>query len=205
MSTPAMPTTEPNPEGIAMTERGSALHATADEQIAELISTADELALGLPCPGREKLGDGTVGASIRHTADNYQRITDFVQTSDRMSEAHQPSQHGGHRIPRFIRAFGHAPPDHVDHDPGPGQHDNEYTADSIDPSAVIAQLSASREGLGAIADLTDRQLDAIPPKDSFRFCDGQRTVERVIASLLKHQSHQLDALKAAIASALGAA
>jgi hypothetical protein len=202
-----MATTEPNPKEIAMMERGSALHATADEQIAELIalmSTADEVALRLPCPGREKLGDGTVGASIRHTADNHQRITDFVQTSDRMSAAHQPGQHGGHRIPRFLSAFGHAPPGHADHRAGASQHDNEYTA-NIDPRAVIAQLSASHDRLGQIAALTDRQLDAIPPKGSFRFCDGQRTLEQVIASLLKHQRHQLDALKAATSSAPGAA
>jgi hypothetical protein len=191
-----------------MTERGSALHATADEQITELIvviSTADEVALRLPCPGREKLGDGTVGASIRHTADNYDRIAGFVQTSDRRSAAHQPGQHGGHRIPRFLRAFGHAPPDHADPGPGAGQHDNDCTADNIDQRAVIAQLSASRHALGQIAALTDRQLDAIPLKDSFRFCDGQRTLEQVIASLLKHQRHQLDALKAATSSAPGAA
>jgi hypothetical protein len=206
MDTPATPTTEPNPKGTPMTERGSALHATADEQIAELtalVSRVDKVALRLPCPGREKLGDGTVAASIRHTADNYQRITNFVQTSDRTPAAHQPAQHGGHRIPRFIRALHHAPPDHADH--RPGQRDNEYTADNIDPRAVIAQLSASRDGLSRLAALTERQLDATPPKDSFRFCDGQRTLEQVIASLLKHQRHQLDALKAAIASAPGAA
>jgi hypothetical protein len=206
MDTPAMPTTEPNPKGIPMTERGSALHAAADEQIAELtalVSRVDEVALRLPCPGREKLGDGTVGANVRHTADNYQRITDFVQTSDWTSGAHQPRQHGDHRIPQFIRAFGHAPPDRADHRPGAGQY--EYTADNIDLRALIAQLSASRDGLARIAALTDRQLDAIPPKDSFRFCDGQRTLNQVIASLLKHQRHQLDALKAAIASAPGAA
>ncbi len=46
--------------------------------------------------------------------------------------------------------------------------------------------------------MTDSQLDAIPPKDSFRFCDGQRSLEQVLASLLKHQAHQFDALKAAI-------
>jgi len=159
-----------------MTERGRALHATADEQITELIaliSTVDEVALRVPCPGREKLGDGTVGTVVRHTADNYQRITDFVQTGE--------------------------------HSPGAGQPDNEYTAGNIDPGAVIAQLSASRDALGRIAALTSRQLDAIPPKDSFRFCDGQRTLEQVIASLLKHQSHQFDALKAATLSAPGAA
>jgi hypothetical protein len=117
-----MPTTEPNRKRIPMTERGRALHVAADEQIAELtavISTVDEVGLRLPCPGREKLGDGTVGASVRHTPDNYQRIVAFVQTSHWMSGAHQPGQHGGHRIRRFLRAFGHAPRDHTD--PGPGR------------------------------------------------------------------------------------
>ena len=191
-----------------MTERGQQLHTTADAQIAELIdllSTMDAAARRRPCPGRENLGDGTIGASARHTADNYQRIAAFVQTSDRMSGAHAPTGHGGHRIPRFLRAFGHGPSDHGEHGPGAGQHDTEYTADNIDPGVVIAQLSASRDALGRIAELTDRQLDAVPPKDSFRFCDGQRTLEQVIASLLKHQSHQLDALKAAALTAPGGA
>jgi hypothetical protein len=87
-----------------MTERGKTLHATADDQIAELtalISTVDEAALRLPCPGREKLGDGTVAASAQHTADNYRRIAGFVETSDRMSAAHEPTHDGAHRIPGF--------------------------------------------------------------------------------------------------------
>jgi hypothetical protein len=191
-----------------MTERGKRLHATADAQFAELInliSTLDEAALRRPCPGRENLGDGTVGASARHTADNYQRIAGFIQTSDRMSRTHGPVQHGSHRIPRFLGAIGHRPADHAEQGPGAGQHDKGYTADDIDPGVVIAQLSASRDALGRIAALSDRQLDAVPPKDSFRFCDGQRTLEQVLASLLKHQSHQLDALKAATPSAPGAA
>jgi hypothetical protein len=181
-----------------MTEHGKQLHATADQQIAELIglmSTLDEAGLRLPCPGREKLGDGTVAAAARHTADNYQRIAAFVQASDRMSSAHEPSQHsGGHRIPRFLRALGHGP---AEHGSGAGQHDDQYTADTTDPAAVVEQLSASRDTLARIAQLTNSQLDAIPPKDSFRFCDGQRTLDQVLASLLKHQSHQVDALKAA--------
>jgi len=183
-----------------MTDRGQELHATADRQIGELIglaSTFDVTTLRLPCPGRDKLGDGTVGACTRHTADNYQQIAAFVQTSDRMSDAHEPSQNGGHRIPRFLRALGHGPTGHIEHGPGAGQHAHQYTADNIDVGAVVEQLSDSRDTLGQIAELTDSQLDTIPPKDSFRFCDGQRTVEQVLASLLKHQSHQLDALKAA--------
>ena len=193
-----------------MIERGTQLHATADAQIAELIdliSTLDETTLRRPCPGREKLGDGTIGASARHTADNYERIAAFIQTSDRMSEAHAPNQHDGHRGPRFLRAFGHGPAEHGEHGQhgsGAGQHDNEYTADNPDPGAVVTQLSASRNALDRVRALTDHQLDAIPPKGSFRFCDGQRTLEQVIAGVLKHQRHQLDALKAATVSAAGA-
>jgi hypothetical protein len=185
-----------------MTERSTQLHATTDQQIAELIdliSVLDETALRRPCPGREKLGDGTVGASARHTADNYQRIASFVQTSERMSGEHGPAQHGGHRIPPFLRALGHGPADHAEHDPGAGQHDGEYTAATIDVGAVVEQLSASRATLGRIAELTDPQLDAIPPDGSFRFCDGKRTLEQVLAGLLKHQGHQIEALRTAVA------
>jgi hypothetical protein len=31
-----------------------------------------------------------------------------------------------------------------------------------------------------------------------KFCDGQRTLDQVATNLLNHQSHQLDALKAAL-------
>jgi hypothetical protein len=197
---------EPNPKEVSMTERGEQLYATADGQIAELIvliTTLDERTSRLPCPGREKLGDGTVAASARHTADNYQRIAAFVQTSDRMFSAREPAQQSAHRIPRFLLALGHGPSDHAEHAPGAGEHGDQYTADTTDPGAVVKQLSDSRDSLGRVAELTGSQLDAIPPKGSFRFCDGQRTLERVLASLLKHQRHQVDALKAVTASQSG--
>ena len=183
-----------------MTERANQLHEIADGQIAELIALAsslDEAALRRPCPAREKLGDGTVAACLRHTADNYLRIANFVQTSNRMSAADEPDQRGAHRIPRFMRGLGHRSPDHVDHPAGDGRHDDRYTAENADRGAVVVQLSVCRDTLGRIAELTDTQLDAIPPDGSFRFCDGERTLEQVLASLLKHQRHQLDALKAA--------
>jgi hypothetical protein len=180
-----------------MTERAQQLSATADEQIAELIDllrALDQAALRRPCPGREKLGDGTIGAAARHTAANYERIADFVQTSDQMSAAHC-----GHRIPRFLRALGHGPQDHANRDHAVARHDNGYTAENVDLDAVVEQLNASREALGRIAELNDSQLDQVPPKDSFRFCDGQRTLEQVLAGLLKHQAHQVEALKTAVA------
>ena len=184
-----------------MTERATRLYATADGQIAELIgliSAVNDATLRLPCPGREKLGDGTIAASARHSADNYQRIAEFVKTSDRMSGAHEPTQHGGRRIPRSLRAFGHRPSEHAEHGPAAGERQDEYTADNIDLDLLAKQLAAARAALGRIAELTDNQLDAIPPKDSLRFCDGQRTLEQVLARLLKHQGHQVAALNAAI-------
>jgi hypothetical protein len=81
-----------------MTERAHELAATAQVQIGELIEllgTLDQAALDRLCPGREKLGDGTIGAAARHTADNYQRIAAFAQTNDRVTAAHQPAAHGG--------------------------------------------------------------------------------------------------------------
>jgi hypothetical protein len=183
-----------------MTERAQELSATRDGQIAELIDllgALDQAALRQPCPGREKLGDGTIGAAARHTADNYERIAAFVQTSDRMSAAHQPASRGGHRIPKFLRALRDGPQDHANHDHAATEHDNGYTAEDVDLDAVVEQLKASRDTLGRIAELTDSQLDVIPPKDSFRFCDGHRTVEQVLAGLLKHQAHQIEALRTA--------
>jgi hypothetical protein len=180
-----------------MTQRGQELSATADAQVAELIDLVSSLgraALHRPCGGREKLGDGTIGAAAQHAADNYGRIAGFVQTSDRMSAAH-----GGHRIPRVLRVLGHGLQDPANHDHGATQHDDGYTADNVDLDAVVEQLDASRVALGRIAELSDSQLDAIPPKDSFQFCDGQRSLEQVLAGLLKHQAHQLEALKTAVA------
>jgi len=153
-----------------MAERAEQLHSTANGQIEQLIgllSSIDQATLRLPCPGRQKLGDGTVGALVSHTADNYQRIAGFVQTSEGA--------------------------------PGAGQHGHGHSADNIDPTAVITQLSAARDALGRLAELTNGQLDAVPPKDSFRFCDGQRTLHQVLASLLKHQAHQLDSIQTTVA------
>ena len=181
-----------------MTERANQLHLTADRQISELlgfISTLDQAGARRPCPGREKLGDGTVAASARHTADNYQRIATFLTTSDGMSARYEGSEHGGHLIPRFLRSRGHGPASHPENGSDHASHGGPYTAENTDLVLVARQLSTTRERIGQIAQFTDRQLDAIPPEGTFRFCDGQRTLEQVLASLLKHQAHQLDSLK----------
>jgi hypothetical protein len=148
-----------------MSERGVQLLQTANGQISELsalLSTLGEGTLSLPCPGREKLGDGTVAACASHTTDSYARIAGFV--------------------------YGR----------NAGTHGGDYRTDSVDLQHLLARLSGARRALSTLGDLTDTQLDAVPPASGMKFCDGHRTLEQVLTNLLDHQSHNVDALKAAV-------
>ena len=132
----------------------------------------------LPCPGREKLGDGTVAACALHTADSYHRIAGFIDAQ---------SQGGHHRTAGLLHG----------HDERP--HQDDYSTENIDLQALLDKLRTAQSALRALADLTDEQLDTVPPASDMKFCDGKRALEQVVTNLLKHQSHQLDALRAAIA------
>jgi hypothetical protein len=153
-----------------MSERGMQLLETASGQISELIeliSTRDEAALRLECPGREKLGDGTVAACVSHTAGTYNRIAGF------------------------LRGVG---PHEGDHG-----HDSRHRVEDVNVGALLDQLSAASDAIDMLATLTDEELDTVPPNSGMRFCDGQRTLEQVLASMLRHQAHQIDAVRAALA------
>src|SRR4051812_40243096 len=101
-----------------MTVRAEELHSKADLQIGRLIdltSSVDDAGLRRPCPGREKLGDGSVGTLIAHTGDNYLRIAAFVATEgDPAGPA--PPPHLARFLPRIGHLFGgwrrHRPRDH---------------------------------------------------------------------------------------------
>jgi hypothetical protein len=179
-----------------MSQRAEQLQATADRQIVDLLDlvrTTSGETLRQPCPGREKLGDGSVGAFLAHTTDNYQRIGEFAAAGDRMSNGHGFGGHARGGLPRFLRAIRHQRPSH-DHSVGAHESDDPYSAGNVALADLAARLSNAREQLARIAALEDRQLDTIPPKDSFRFCDGQRTLEQVLTGLLKHQAHQLETM-----------
>ena len=148
-----------------MSERGHRLLETANGQISELIdllAAGGAAAMRLPC--RQKLGDGTVGATALHTTESYRRIAAFLG-------------------------------DAVD---GPTGVEHGRGAEDVDLDAVLAQLATAADNLAVLADLSDEQLDAVPPAGTMRFCDGRRTLEQVVASALRHQRHQIDALKAAV-------
>jgi hypothetical protein len=172
-----------------MSRRAEQLHDRVDRQVSELLRLLNEQtseSLRRPC-GREKLGDGSLGALIAHTADNWERISELVAGGVAQGAEHaQPS--GAHRAPRLLRALRHR---HDDHGGG------EYSAASADPHRIDRQLTSARMSLRRIATLTDPQLEAIPPAGSFRFCDGKRTLEQVMSALLKHQEQQLEAIRSA--------
>jgi hypothetical protein len=178
-----------------MSERGTQLLRMADGQLSELIellSPRDEAALNLPCPGREKLGDGTVAACASHTAENYLRIAAFLRDGDDPPVAHGQRAPGSHRIPSFLRARGHGTSN------AHGTHGAPHDAEDIDRQGLLERLSAGRNAFSLLGDLTDERLDTVPPASGFRFCDGQRTLEQVVTSLFKHQGHQVDAIRAAL-------
>jgi hypothetical protein len=73
-----------------MAARAKALHLKATDQVDTLIdfvSGLDDANLRRPCPGREKLGDGTI---VAHTAANYERIAALT--------------HQGHQVDALIQA-----------------------------------------------------------------------------------------------------
>lgn len=151
-----------------MSARGEQLQAVAGDQLARLarvVAALDADGAREPCPGRAKLGDGSIGSVATHTARNYERIAGFVAGETGASAAADQG-HGS------ARAF--------------------------DGGALARQLASARAQLGALGALSDDELDAVPPAESFRFCDGQRTFEQVLTALLTHQDHQLDAIEAAV-------
>jgi hypothetical protein len=112
-----------------------------------------------------------------HTADNYHRIAAFLQDQ----------RGGGHtRIAKLL------------HRHGKDKHPDNYRADNIHLPALLDRLSAGRAALSVLADLTEAQLDTVPPASEMKFCDGQRTLQQIVTNLLNHQSHQLDALRNAM-------
>jgi hypothetical protein len=180
-----------------MGQRGTRLAQTLGEQLDESLATVtalDAQTIGRACGGRERLGDGTVGACAQHAADNYERIIVFLGAAADSRSAHVPAARRPHLLSRRRGSAAHQRRDHAP----PGSHGGGvYSADAFDRDRTRATLLALRDQVSA-ARLSDSQLDIIPPAGSFRFCDGKRAFEQVLLALLTHQRHQLDALAAAV-------
>jgi hypothetical protein len=175
-----------------MAARAEVLHRKAVGQVdtlIELVSDFDDGDLRRPCPGREKLGDGSIGTLIAHTADNYLRIAALLADTGQAIES-APSRPAGRHIPRFGHLLGglrrHRPRDHG--------HGDLPAAGGGDVGELRRRLSTARADLARIGELDDLRLDSIPPEGSFRFCDGKRSLDEVLAALLTHQEHQVEIL-----------
>lgn len=169
-----------------MTTRATELHKQADDQIRALdtlISTAEGSALDLPLRNRGKLGEGTVGAVALLIADNYLRIAAAIGALTTSEQAR-----AGHHIPRWA---AHRPPGNRPHE----SHDDpsivhERYREPVEAATIIERLTDAHDRLQILAELTDRQLDTVPPRGSTRFADGRRTLAQVIEAMLKHQQTQ---------------
>jgi hypothetical protein len=162
-----------------MSERGERLLEGANRQIGallELLSTGGQDALALPCPGREELGDGSVGATAQHVAAVYQQLAGLIHEGAEQRARPDP----GHGHEAMV-------------------HGDRHDAGGIDLDDLLQRLSGAMSALGPLAAMTDERLDSVPAAGSFRFCDGRRTLERVIAGVLNHQGHHIEALKVALA------
>lgn len=162
-----------------MSGRGEKLMGKVTRQIddiAEVFATLSEADLAKPRPASEESGKSGHVAKGRSVGDAAAHIAE-----------------GYHFIVRFLRRAGHVPgaPAGVRiHGRGP------------EPSLpeLRKRLAEAKPEVGVIADLTDEQLDNVPPPKSSRFSDGRRSLEQVIEEAIAHQAGHLNDLKRAVAS-----
>ena len=167
-----------------MSERGTRLMAKADRQFSEMIEffgTLDEADLHKPCPG-ESTEDGagdTAGAVAAHMSQGYRFLGKFLQADGYVAESPATGNRKG-RGHRYRLGHGRTFPPAVLPD-------------------MVDRLTGSKAPIGLLADLTDEQLDSVPPAGSSRFSDGRRTLEQVIDKVIAHQAPHLMTLKRAVA------
>jgi hypothetical protein len=80
----------------------------------------------------------------------------------------------------------------------PGQHGEGCRASEVELDVLLVRLAAARDALATIGQLSDEQMDSVPPAGEMKFADGERTLEQIVASLLEHQRHQVAALAAGL-------
>jgi hypothetical protein len=159
-----------------VSERGIELMTIVSRQLDEMagfFGALDEADLRKPCPD-DDAGD-TVGAVAAHAAEVY------------------------HYLGRFLRATGHVPGS-----PATGNsqsHGHGRASPELLPHLpdLLDRLTAGKAPIGLLADLTDEQLDSVPPAGSGRFSNGRRSLAGTIDAVIAYQATHLVMLKRAVA------
>jgi hypothetical protein len=166
-----------------MSERGTALMTKASRQLDEIaafLGTLNEADLGKPCADASAgdtvdaaaahRGGDTVGATAAHMADGYDHLGRLLQTAGCVPGSPTTAGHHRHHHARVPEAL----PD------------------------LRARLVGGKARIALLADLTDEQLDSVPPAVGL-FSDGRRTLEQVIEAVIAHQAAHFATLKRAVA------
>ncbi|MFF0018045.1 DinB family protein [Streptomyces sp. NPDC005374] len=155
-----------------MSERGTELMSKALAQLDEargLLAEAHDSDLHRPYVDRE--GDhsaNSVGNAALHFVEGYQKIGRLLKGAGYVSASltGETVQGNGHR------------------------HDHDHEAEITD---VLKGLDAAKVRLTLLADLTDAQLDSIPPMKN-QWADGERTLLTVLDVIIAHQAGHLASL-----------
>lgn len=108
------------------------------DEMADVVATLSEPDLRKPCPD-DSAGD-TLGALAAHMAEGYHFLGRFLQAAGYVPGG--PPSGNGH---------GHA-------------HGHERAQPPAAASDVLARMTAGTAPIGLLADLTDEQLDSVPPE-----------------------------------------
>lgn len=100
---------------------------------------------------------------------------------------------GYHFLVRLLKSAGHVPGE-----PPGGSIHGRGPAPSL--PALRGRLAEARTEVRIITDLTNEQLDSVPPPKSSRFSDGRRAIKQVIEEVVAHQAQHLADLKHAVTS-----
>ena len=162
-----------------MSERAEGLMQKVIRQIddiAEVFATLSEADLAKPRPPGEESGK-----------------SDHVAKGRTLGDAASHIAEGYHFIVRFLESAGYVPGG-----PAGGSIHGRGPAPSL--PELRKRVGEAKAEVSVIADLTDEQLDSVPPPKSSRFSDGRRSLERVIEEAIAHQAEHLNDLKRTVAS-----
>jgi hypothetical protein len=166
-----------------MSARGIDLMTKASRQldeIAEFLGTLEETDLGKPCAD-ESAGE-TVGAAGAHGG------------GDTVGETAAHMADGYDQLGRLLQTTGYVPGSPTTGDNH--KHDHARTPEALPD--LLARLVGGKARIALLADLTDEQLDSVPPAVGM-FSDGRRTLEQVLEAVIAHQAAHLATLKRAVA------